>query len=133
MVDGQKLSLRPSTCSRCTVGEDIKVVPFLVQTSSDNSYKMYFTATLVAPVLFFSALVSFTSGNVIRETASKSDCRFLPGDKDWPSSQEWRKLNDTVKGRLIATIPLGSPCHDPNYDAAKCSALQNIWDLPRVQ
>ena len=60
-------------------------------------------------------------------------CRKLPQDKDWPSQQVWKVLNATVGGRLIATTPLASPCHDPNYDAAKCDALRAGWVYPQTQ
>ncbi|KAL5398744.1 hypothetical protein PMIN06_003906 [Paraphaeosphaeria minitans] len=59
-------------------------------------------------------------------------CRKLPQDKDWPSQPIWSVLNATVGGRLIATTPLASPCHDPNYDAAKCDALRAGWVYPQT-
>ncbi|KAK3685726.1 hypothetical protein B0T22DRAFT_538003 [Podospora appendiculata] len=34
-------------------------------------------------------------------------CRYLPGDREWPSAQEWNKLNRTVGGRLIIGVPRG--------------------------
>ncbi|KAK6200842.1 hypothetical protein LQW54_009425 [Pestalotiopsis sp. IQ-011] len=54
----------------------------------------------------------------------------MPGDSCWPSTATWSQLNATVGGRLIATVPIGSPCHDPNYDAVACAALQDEWTLP---
>lgn len=60
-------------------------------------------------------------------------CRKLPQDKEWPSQQVWNGLNGTVGGRLIATTPLASPCHDPSYDAAKCEALRAGWVYPQTQ
>jgi hypothetical protein len=60
-------------------------------------------------------------------------CRKLPQDTDWPSQQIWNVLNATVGGRLVATIPLASPCHDPNYDAARCDALRAGWVYPQTQ
>ncbi|EAW08572.1 putative isoamyl alcohol oxidase [Aspergillus clavatus NRRL 1] len=59
-------------------------------------------------------------------------CRCLPGDSCWPSQSSWDALNSTVGGRLIATVPLGSPCHDPTYDADACKALQADWNLPET-
>ncbi|GAB1197827.1 hypothetical protein APSETT444_007130 [Aspergillus pseudonomiae] len=58
------------------------------------------------------------------------DCHCLPGDSCWPSSSSWESLNTTVGGRLVATVPIGSPCHDPNYDAAACAALKSDWTTP---
>ncbi|KAK0385546.1 hypothetical protein NLU13_6725 [Sarocladium strictum] len=59
-------------------------------------------------------------------------CRCLPGDACWPSVQEWQRLNQTVDGRLVATVPIGSPCHDPHYDEAACKQLQDDWLLPQT-
>ncbi|KAF5484496.1 FAD-linked oxidoreductase ZEB1 [Colletotrichum siamense] len=56
-----------------------------------------------------------------------TDCKCFPGDSCWPSTETWNALNTTVGGRLIATVPLGSPCHDPTYDAATCATLQSEW------
>jgi hypothetical protein len=60
-------------------------------------------------------------------------CRYLPGDDCWPAVSQWKTLNSTVGGRLIATYPLGSLCHDPAYDAAKCASLQTQWLDPQLQ
>lgn len=60
-------------------------------------------------------------------------CRCLPDDTCWPSAQEWAHLNDTVGGKLIATVPLGAPCHDPTYNATECSLLQATWAFPQDQ
>ncbi|KEY73156.1 hypothetical protein S7711_09595 [Stachybotrys chartarum IBT 7711] len=57
-------------------------------------------------------------------------CRCLPGDACWPSTAKWDRFNSTVGGRLVASEPIGSPCHDPNYDAAACEALQAQWFDP---
>ncbi|KAI3547335.1 FAD binding domain-containing protein [Colletotrichum abscissum] len=60
----------------------------------------------------------------------KQQCHCLPGDSCWPSVSAWNLLNATVGGRLVATKPIGSPCHDPTYDAAACAALQSSWTNP---
>ncbi len=62
-----------------------------------------------------------------------SDCKYLPGDAEWPTVAQWNALNGTVGGRLVATYPLGSPCHKPTYDAAKCAELQANWLYPQLQ
>ena len=61
------------------------------------------------------------------------DCKCLPGDSCWPSISRWEALNSTVGGRLVATVPLGSPCHDPNYDSEKCDYLQSEWQYAGIQ
>lgn len=64
-------------------------------------------------------------------------CRNIPGDVDWPTQQEWASLNTTVGGRLIATVPLASVCHDEGefaqYNETACDALRQRWDLSQVQ
>jgi hypothetical protein len=54
-------------------------------------------------------------------------CRCLPGDACWPAADAWAALNETVDGRLIADVPIGSPCHDPNYDLLACENLKANW------
>ncbi|KAL9037539.1 MAG: hypothetical protein Q9180_003661 [Flavoplaca navasiana] len=55
-------------------------------------------------------------------------CKCLPGDACWPSEQEWNAFNVTVGGNLIKTVPLGSPCHDPNYNETLCNELASQWN-----
>ncbi|KAH8661176.1 hypothetical protein BGZ61DRAFT_432957 [Ilyonectria robusta] len=64
--------------------------------------------------------------------ATSSSCKCFPGDSCWPSDNEWRSLNSSVNGRLIKTVPLGSPCHDPTYDAEECKYLQSQWQSPEI-
>ncbi|KAH8884168.1 FAD binding domain-containing protein [Thozetella sp. PMI_491] len=61
-----------------------------------------------------------------------TNCRCLPSDSCWPSTSAWSALNATVNGQLVATVPIGSVCHAPNYDSAACTALQNSWTAPQT-
>ncbi|KAK7432915.1 hypothetical protein QQZ08_000386 [Neonectria magnoliae] len=79
------------------------------------------TSTLLLAILSAGQWVSATS---------QAKCRCLPGDSCWPSWYSWARLNSTVGGRLVATEPIGSPCHDPTYDEAACKALQAEWNNP---
>ncbi|KAI9035172.1 FAD-dependent oxidoreductase [Aspergillus affinis] len=63
---------------------------------------------------------------------ARSACRYLPGDAEWPSDSAWARLNRTVNNRLIATVPLGSPCHDEAVDAARCDELKEQWVYPQL-
>ncbi|QSZ36175.1 hypothetical protein DSL72_007300 [Monilinia vaccinii-corymbosi] len=63
---------------------------------------------------------------------STSSCRALPGDHSWPSATEWNSLNHTVDGRLIATVPIGSPCHDPHYNPTECAYVKANLDNPSL-
>ena len=65
--------------------------------------------------------------------SAAATCRNIPGDTGWPSSNDWQDLNSTVGGRLIATVPLGSSCHDPAYNGTQCSYLDEKWDLAPIQ
>ncbi|KAK1977134.1 FAD binding domain-containing protein [Colletotrichum cereale] len=61
---------------------------------------------------------------------SDTGCRCFPGDACWPTAAKWDAFNQTVGGRLIATVPIGAPCHDSSfgaYDDAKCTALKAVW------
>jgi len=83
------------------------------------------TATLaVAP---FAA-----AAGLLPKRADNASCRCLPGDDCWPSTSSWDALNTTVGGKLVATVPIGSVCHDPTYDEAACAALRASWTLPQT-
>jgi hypothetical protein len=85
-----------------------------------------------------SASVSVSAGVSIGVSGGSAptatpQCKCFPGDSCWPSTSEWKALNQTVGGRLIATVPLGHPCHDPTYDGAECQALRDAWQNPSIQ
>ena len=88
-------------------------------------------------IAILSLIASQVSANTLpakrNDYDQTSQCRCIPGDSCWPSIEKWQDLNNTVNGRLIATIPAGHPCHDPTYDEAVCSTLQGEWDDPKVQ
>lgn len=88
-------------------------------------------------VLFHSAAVflgfaSEAAAAVTRRHATEGNgnCRTFPGECSWPKEDLWKQLNETVGGRLIATVPLAKACHDPDYDAATCAWLQTYWSNP---
>lgn len=60
-------------------------------------------------------------------------CRTFPGDKTWPKKAEWDSFNRTVNGRLVATVPLGTPCHGSSFDAATCESLKTQWQTEKIQ
>ncbi|RYP13205.1 hypothetical protein DL765_006996 [Monosporascus sp. GIB2] len=65
-----------------------------------------------------------------------SRCRCFPGDPCWPSGTDWENFNQTLGGKLIATIPIASVCHDNHafaqYDAEACERLRSVWDYPET-
>lgn len=83
---------------------------------------------------FISAAAASCAGSdPAAPNATLSNCKVFPGDSSWPSVTEWSNLNETVGGRLVKTVPLGSPCHDPDYDEALCKELQDEWIWEPVQ
>lgn len=76
-------------------------------------------------------LLAFNS--ILRNTSPLPECRVLPGDLAWPDRHDWDALNATVNGRLIETVPLGRPCHHPNYNEEECQAVRKSWRRPHVQ
>lgn len=65
-------------------------------------------------------------------------CKSIPGDTAWPADQEWGLLNETVGGRLIATVPAASVCHtggvfDGRFNASECQWLKALWNFPIAQ
>jgi hypothetical protein len=68
-----------------------------------------------------------------RQHDSPTRCKCTPADICWPNRDLWSTLNDTVDGQLIKTVPLGTPCHAPNYDRAACEILQRQWDYAPIQ
>ncbi|KAK2008927.1 FAD binding domain-containing protein [Colletotrichum eremochloae] len=81
---------------------------------------------LAAPERYFDQGITGVSKRIT------SDCKCFPGDSCWPAKAQWDALNTTVGGNLIATVPLGSPCHDPTYDAATCASLQSKWQSEEI-
>jgi hypothetical protein len=74
-----------------------------------------------------------TVSSQYNETVNVSDCKCFPGDDCWPTAEEWNQFNNTVHGRLIATVPLATPCHGTSYDNVTCTKLQNAWLDPETQ
>ncbi|KAL2216000.1 hypothetical protein M432DRAFT_123522 [Thermoascus aurantiacus ATCC 26904] len=90
---------------------------------SARALRRYHTTTFFFLTGLFFALLA--------GAASASGCRCLPGDPCWPSPDAWSKFNQTIDGRLIKTVPLGSPCHIPEYNAAECETIREGWQWPQ--
>ncbi|KAJ4353059.1 Zinc finger E-box-binding homeobox 1 [Ascochyta clinopodiicola] len=80
----------------------------------------------------FIVLASTLFGATFASGQSASRCKTFPGDKAWPSTSEWNSFNRTVGGRLVATVPLGSPCHGSTFDNTTCEALKGQWQYEKV-
>lgn len=95
---------------------------------------------LLAAVLIALLLQSVPAASAQNVLGSQSvavhtarHCKYIPGDVGWPHPQLWSQLNQTVEGRLIATVPVGSVCHDPTYDEAECLAVTANWARPQLR
>ena len=87
---------------------------------------MWFGTTIGCQLLL---LLATTAG------AEASSCRYIPGDDGWPDDAEWAQLNETVGGRLIATVPQASVCHSLPYDdfnETACEILKTSWDYAQT-
>ncbi|KAI3327076.1 FAD-binding domain-containing protein [Xylariaceae sp. AK1471] len=59
--------------------------------------------------------------------AYTSKCKHIPGDPNWPKPADWARLNKTVDGRLVATVPVATYCHGANYRQEQCQELMKTW------
>lgn len=64
--------------------------------------------------------------------AKNTDCRCFPGDICWPSLEQWNRFNETVKGKLVATVPLAAPCHGVAYEPSECKTIKDQWFNPNT-
>ncbi|KAJ5197099.1 hypothetical protein N7449_007578 [Penicillium cf. viridicatum] len=80
--------------------------------------------------MFFRASFIVSLLAVLPQASASETCHCFPGDSCWPTESEWAQFNNTIEGRLVQTVPLGTPCHSPNYNAATCAVLKDGWLLP---
>ncbi|KAH6844153.1 Zinc finger E-box-binding homeobox 1 [Alternaria postmessia] len=78
--------------------------------------------------VFILTLLSVVSAT----NPTSNRCKSFPGDKSWPSQSDWNSLNKTVGGRLVATVPLGAPCHGSTFDNAACESLKSQWQYEKI-
>jgi FAD/FMN-containing dehydrogenase len=71
---------------------------------------------------FLQPLIALPFAAGLRGASAASASRPRPGDPDWPSSDQWERLNRATDGRLFATrSPLRVCADDP--DGASCHEL----------
>ncbi|KAI9649057.1 hypothetical protein NHQ30_001624 [Ciborinia camelliae] len=64
-----------------------------------------------------------------------SNCRCFPGDSCYPNSSEWNLFNQTLGGKLIASVPIAAVCHYGQFDTYNeeaCATLQDNWFFPET-
>ncbi|KAI1424998.1 hypothetical protein F5Y12DRAFT_749218 [Xylaria sp. FL1777] len=88
-------------------------------------------------VIVVAVAVAVRYGNTV--TSAGLQCRVIPGDPSWPSDDIWAGLNNTVHGKLIATVPVAAPCHrsvleQPNalFNKDVCATLRDNWFFPET-
>ncbi|KAI1378129.1 FAD-binding domain-containing protein [Hypoxylon crocopeplum] len=88
-------------------------------------------------VAFLSLIVLLVGIGVRRSSyGSSGHCRSIPGDVSWPNSADWDSLNQTVHGKLVATIPIAASCHhsaeegSSTFNQEACDALRDEWFFP---
>ncbi|KAK4032940.1 hypothetical protein C8A01DRAFT_20055 [Parachaetomium inaequale] len=75
----------------------------------------------------FSAIAFGDTASSSAGSEGVSRCRFEPGDRGWPTDQEWARLNATLEGRLLKPVPPAAACYPgPYYDQAKCDFLLGL-------
>lgn len=77
-------------------------------------------------------LAGLAIGTVSAIPAHPKTCRNIPGDPRWPGPRAWAQLNATVGGRLIATTPIATVCHDPSFSAEACARVEGQWNVASV-
>lgn len=91
-------------------------------------WRASFISRVLLSLIFFC---SRCNGTV--DSDSNKECRCFPGDDCWPSDLTWQALNVSIHGKLVATVPLAAPCHDPTYNLDVCKSLQKNWFEPPQQ
>ncbi|PLB50868.1 FAD/FMN-containing dehydrogenase [Aspergillus steynii IBT 23096] len=99
---------------------------------------MFASITFQVPCFLF-IILSLSISTFTHPTQARNnntDCYCFPGEECWPTASQWDAFNRTVGGRLIATIPIASPCHENNpfapYDKSACQAVRETWLLPQT-
>ncbi|KAK4187262.1 hypothetical protein QBC35DRAFT_499164 [Podospora australis] len=86
--------------------------------------------TLFAPL---SATVTATANSWLdsRSGNSKPFCKAVSGSPDWPSPSTWKRLNDSLAGRLLNPSPPGAVCHP--HPGQSGSSYNNTQECARVR
>ncbi|OQE42363.1 hypothetical protein PENCOP_c004G01683 [Penicillium coprophilum] len=82
---------------------------------------------------FLFSIATVVCGLSIENNAASFTCRCMPQDACWPVDYIWARFNETVDGKLIATVPIASVCHIDSftpYDQSQCAQLQSNWGFP---
>ncbi|TAQ86744.1 hypothetical protein B7494_g4944 [Chlorociboria aeruginascens] len=80
--------------------------------------------------MLFAVLLSFFGFVLAASAAVDPGYNCRPGEKCWPSSQEWQQLNQTIDGHLYQTVPLGASCYKNStyYNEAACDVVESNYN-----
>ena len=80
-------------------------------------------------MLLVASSFSLSVFAVVASAAIDPGYNCQPGQKCWPSWQEWQQLNQTIDGHLHKTIPMGAPCYvnSSYYDMAACDVVEGNY------
>ncbi|TLD11900.1 hypothetical protein PspLS_11255 [Pyricularia sp. CBS 133598] len=85
--------------------------------------------TLLQLLLFAVAAAAPVSGYL---GDAPQQCKVTPQDEDWPTAEEWGRLNSSISGRLIKPLPPGALCHpdQSSHSTDGCLLTQSQWRNP---
>ncbi|KAH6661255.1 hypothetical protein BKA67DRAFT_590296 [Truncatella angustata] len=81
---------------------------------------------LCTTVIQASALYDLAKSS---NASTSRSCKVVPSDTEWPSDLEWTRLNETIKGTLIKTLPVASSCYSNNSSETElsCTYVEENW------
>lgn len=74
----------------------------------------------MVPTILISLLNHLGHAQTVR---TSNNCKGIPGQTGWPSSAEWKSLNNAVKGHLLKPTPPAAACH--GLTLGDCSAISS--------
>ncbi|KAI1298197.1 hypothetical protein F5Y03DRAFT_368218 [Xylaria venustula] len=100
-------------------------------------HRLKMLVTLASPSLLWLSNPVAAVPHTHDATRANQSCKVVPGDEGWPDREAWERLNQTVGGRLIATVPQAAVCHPGGYagiepNDTQCALLAENWSLPKT-
>ncbi|KAI9934609.1 hypothetical protein ASPWEDRAFT_117209 [Aspergillus wentii DTO 134E9] len=76
---------------------------------------------LISPIFSFLAFAAISH--------AQHQCRSTPHDTAWPSTEDWKALNQSIQGVLIKASPAASSCYpgNPFNSIEKCNEVEQSW------
>lgn len=109
-----------------------QITPFRLEGFPKPLFALSGLFLYVLAILLSLIIGTVSSRSVLPREASKTLCRCYPTDPCWPNATEWQDFNQTLGGKLLATMPIASQCHHDAFapfDAEACAKLRSAWFL----